>query len=114
MLRFLLEMKRFTEIGPYLHNDFEPLVEQSYPEVGMIRAALREQGALGVALSGSGPTVFGLFPDAAPAEAAMSMARPGWTVVAIEPVTDWERVFFVPLETARGGEGSPSGRASGD
>lgn len=113
MLRFLLEMRRFKEIGPYLHNDFEPIVEQTYPEVSMIRAALREGGAFGVALSGSGPTVFGLFPEAASVESTLAVARPGWTVTAIEPITDWERAFFVPLETAGEGEGFSPGQASG-
>ncbi len=113
MLRFLLEMKRFTEIGPYLHNDFEPLVERSYPDVAMIKEALSEGGALGVALSGSGPTVFGLFPDAVPADVTSGLARPGWTVVATEPITDWEKVFVVPLETAGDGEACSPGRASG-
>ena len=113
MLRFLLEMKRFTEIGPHLHNDFEPLVERSYPDVAMIKEALSEGGALGVALSGSGPTVFGLFPDAVPADVTSGLARPGWTVVATEPITDWEKVFVVPLETAGDGEACSPGRASG-
>jgi 4-diphosphocytidyl-2-C-methyl-D-erythritol kinase len=113
MLRFLLEMKRFTEIGPYLHNDFEPLIERSYPEVGIIRAALIEGGALGVALSGSGPTVFGLYPDAVPADVTSGLARPGWTVVATEPITDWEKMFVVPLETAGDGETCSPGRSSG-
>lgn len=113
MLRFLLEMKRFTEIGPYLHNDFEPLVERSYPEVGIIRAALKEVGALGVALSGSGPTVFGLFPDTVPPDVTSDVARHGWTVVATEPITDWEKMFVVPLETAGDGETCSPRRASG-
>lgn len=104
MLRFLLEKRRFTEIGPYLHNDFESLVEGAHPDIGAIRAALRAQGALGVALSGSGPTVFGLFPEAASAAAA-SLARPGWSTVATVPITDWPGALFAPLETTgQGGE----------
>jgi 4-diphosphocytidyl-2-C-methyl-D-erythritol kinase len=99
ILRLLLEKKRFTEVGPYLHNDFEPLIERAYPEIGVIRAEMLEQGALGVALSGSGPTVFGLFPDAAWA-ARVDLGRPSWTISVAEPVRDWPGVFF-PKKTAR-------------
>ena len=98
MLRFLLEMKRFQEIGPYLHNDFESLVEGVHPDIRTIRAALRDHGALGAALSGSGPTVFGLFLDSARAVVS-SLERPGWFIVATEPVTDWPEMLFAPVKT---------------
>ncbi len=42
-----------------LHNDFLPLYEQS--EITTAIYALRQGGAVGASLSGSGPTVFGLF-----------------------------------------------------
>ncbi len=98
MLRFLLEKKQFSDIGPYLHNDFETLIERAHPEVTTIRAALRARGAFGVALSGSGPTVFGLFPEAASA-AASEIARPGWYTVAAEPITDWPEFLCAQVET---------------
>lgn len=105
MLRFLLEKKKFPEIGPYLHNDFEPLVERVYPKISSIRAALRDHGALGAALSGSGPTVFGLFPNSARAVAS-DLTRPGWFTVATEPITAWPEIMFAPVET--GGQGGLS------
>jgi 4-diphosphocytidyl-2-C-methyl-D-erythritol kinase len=108
MLRFLLEKKQFPEIGPYLHNDFEPLVERVHPKVSTIRAALRDQGALGVALSGSGPTVFGLFLDSARAVAS-ELARFGWFTVATEPITAWPEMLLAPVETSGQGNVSSSG-----
>jgi 4-diphosphocytidyl-2-C-methyl-D-erythritol kinase len=46
-----------------LENDLEPAARSLRPEVGNALAALREAGSPMVALSGSGPTAFGLFPD---------------------------------------------------
>lgn len=42
-------------------NDLEPVVMRRHPEVGAIKAALREAGAVAAAMSGSGSAVFGLF-----------------------------------------------------
>jgi 4-diphosphocytidyl-2-C-methyl-D-erythritol kinase len=44
-----------------LCNDFESLVEAWHPVVKEIKLALRAFGAAGALMSGSGPTVFGLF-----------------------------------------------------
>ena len=44
-------------------NVLETVTEQSYPVIGKIKAFLMEEGALGALMSGSGPTVFGLFDD---------------------------------------------------
>jgi 4-diphosphocytidyl-2-C-methyl-D-erythritol kinase len=56
---------------PPLRNDLQAVVE---PEVGSVREGLallrRAQGAGAVAMSGSGPSLFALFPDLAGAEAA--------------------------------------------
>ena len=49
--------------GPLLTNDFEDLVMGEYPEVRQLRDRLLEMGALYASMSGSGPTVFGLFKD---------------------------------------------------
>jgi 4-diphosphocytidyl-2-C-methyl-D-erythritol kinase len=53
-----------------LGNDLEPAARSLRPDVGDALAALREAGSAMVALSGSGPTAFGLFPDLAAARAA--------------------------------------------
>jgi 4-diphosphocytidyl-2-C-methyl-D-erythritol kinase len=45
-----------------LQNDFEKPVVNHYPEIGDIILKLYENGAIYAALSGSGSTVFGIFP----------------------------------------------------
>jgi 4-diphosphocytidyl-2-C-methyl-D-erythritol kinase len=45
-----------------LHNDFELPVFEAHPEMADIKAQLYQQQALYAAMSGSGSTVFGIFP----------------------------------------------------
>ncbi|PIE83947.1 MAG: 4-(cytidine 5'-diphospho)-2-C-methyl-D-erythritol kinase [Bacteroidia bacterium] len=42
-------------------NDFQPLIERTHPQVARILARLRDMGAAYVALSGTGPSCYGLF-----------------------------------------------------
>ena len=46
-----------------LHNDLEVVTCAEYPEIERIKSALSHAGASKVLMSGSGPTVFGVFPD---------------------------------------------------
>ncbi len=46
-----------------LVNDFKPLVFGVYPELYQVEKALKEAGALGVGLSGSGSALFGVFAE---------------------------------------------------
>lgn len=48
-----------------LQNDFEKPVVQFFPEIGQIIQELYAHGAIYAALSGSGSTVFGIFPKGA-------------------------------------------------
>ena len=54
----------------HLGNDLEPGCIARRPALGGLRGLLVGAGASAVALSGSGPTVFGLFPDRAAARRA--------------------------------------------
>ncbi|MFH0994873.1 MAG: 4-(cytidine 5'-diphospho)-2-C-methyl-D-erythritol kinase [Pseudomonadota bacterium] len=47
----------------HLCNDLETVTISWYPEISDIKKALLDQGALGSLMSGSGPTVFGIFSD---------------------------------------------------
>lgn len=58
-----------------LYNDLEAVTIPHYPEIEQIKNELRHDGAVGVLMSGSGPTVFGLFTD--PDRAGRSYARLG-------------------------------------
>jgi 4-diphosphocytidyl-2-C-methyl-D-erythritol kinase len=51
-------------LGRSLFNDLQPVVVRRHPEVGEALEALLEGGAVGAAMSGSGPTVFGLMRSA--------------------------------------------------
>ena len=64
-------------------NDLEPAAERLCPAIAPLRERLRAQGARAVGLSGSGPTVFGIFPDAA--EAARALARAGLRPAGLGP-----------------------------
>ncbi len=55
-----------------LYNDLERVVIPHFPEIAKIKKALENLGAWGVLMSGSGPTVFGLFFDEAEARSAES------------------------------------------
>jgi 4-diphosphocytidyl-2-C-methyl-D-erythritol kinase len=48
-------------IAARLCNVFAPVVESNHPEVREIRETMCRMGALGACMTGSGPTVFGIF-----------------------------------------------------
>ena len=56
-----LEKKDIKEIANNLHNDFEPLVIKKYKIIDEIKTNLLRNDALNACVSGSGPTVFGVF-----------------------------------------------------
>ena len=59
-----------AEIGAALDNDLQQAAISLRPELRSRLDALAEAGAVGAAVSGSGPTCFGLFPDRSSAETA--------------------------------------------
>lgn len=52
-----------TAISENLVNVMEPVTERLYPIIGGIKNKMLKNGALGTLMSGSGPTVFGIFDD---------------------------------------------------
>ena len=59
-------------------NDFEASVFDRHPELGQIREALHEAGALTARLSGSGAALFGLFSDSEAAGRARNSLSGSW------------------------------------
>ena len=55
-------------VAEFLYNVFEPVVAAEHPEILEIKAEMLSQGAFGACMTGSGPTVFGIFFDANEAE----------------------------------------------
>jgi 4-diphosphocytidyl-2-C-methyl-D-erythritol kinase len=66
----LLAGAGLAELAGGLENDLQPAALGLRPELRDTLAKIRTAGALGVAVSGSGPTCFGLFGDRAAAERA--------------------------------------------
>jgi 4-diphosphocytidyl-2-C-methyl-D-erythritol kinase len=77
-----LAARPLAELAAALENDLEPAALSLRPGAAAALAALREGGALGAAVSGSGPTAFGLFADAGAARAAAA-AVPGAIVTRL-------------------------------
>jgi len=57
-------------VATMLRNTLEPPVIKKHPVINKIKRTLVEEGALGALMSGSGPTVFGIFEDREKATAA--------------------------------------------
>ena len=56
-------------------NVFEPGIIEKYPVIGEIKALMESHGALKAMMSGSGPTVFGIFDNREKMEAAAEVLR---------------------------------------
>lgn len=64
-----------TSLSPLLGNSLESVTIPACPEVARIKQLLNEYGAAGCLMSGSGPTVFAIFPsETAAKEAAGKLA----------------------------------------
>ncbi|MPW25056.1 4-(cytidine 5'-diphospho)-2-C-methyl-D-erythritol kinase [Alkalibaculum sp. M08DMB] len=72
------------EIALNLGNVFEDVVFDKYPELMHIKESLKKLGALGVLMSGSGPTLYGLFTNELSAQSAKEVL-----------LRDYEEVFAV-------------------
>jgi 4-diphosphocytidyl-2-C-methyl-D-erythritol kinase len=71
--------------GIDLGNDLEPAAVRLCPPVARLRARMQALDPLGVGMSGSGPTLFGIFAEPSKAEAARQRAAleaPAWARVA--------------------------------
>lgn len=71
-------------LAGHLANALEPAIEASYPAVRHWKAVLSEAGALGVLVSGSGSTTYGLARDEAHAREVAARVRqrqPDWMVL---------------------------------
>jgi 4-diphosphocytidyl-2-C-methyl-D-erythritol kinase len=68
------------KMGKFLRNDLEGPAMEFLPVIGTVKGRLGEAGASGVSMTGSGPTVFGLFATEAEARQAAEdlTLEPGW------------------------------------
>jgi len=74
-----LEAGDLAGVARRMYNVFEDVLEaRRLSEINEIKAALIDCGALGASMSGSGPSVFGLFEDKNSAQAAVERLREGY------------------------------------
>lgn len=79
-----------------LHNDLETVTAAAHPEIGRMEEALLAAGAIGARMSGSGPTVFGIFEteDACRAAAQdLSKENKGWWLYPAPALTEPPFIF---------------------
>lgn len=58
-----------------LENVLESVTGKEYPVIGAIEEAMKEEGALAAVMSGSGPTVFGIFQEKEAARRALERVK---------------------------------------
>lgn len=78
--------KSFRRISDLLYNDLEGVVSVRYPEITLMKRMLLSAGAMGTLMSGSGPTVFGLFSGEEKAREAYKLLERkvrgrGWSLI---------------------------------
>lgn len=70
-MRAALERGDLEEVAVRLYNVFEEVLPRRYAQVFEIKNRLLDLGAMASSMTGSGPSVFGIFRDAGPAQAAV-------------------------------------------
>jgi 4-diphosphocytidyl-2-C-methyl-D-erythritol kinase len=94
--QFRFSVHKFLEtpdqISRILLNHLEAVVSKKYPQIGIMKETLLSAGALGALMTGSGPTVFGLFAEAKSAAGAHEkiekmVRRKGWEVFKAHSIT---------------------------
>ena len=93
ILRKNLSLSNITSLGSQLYNDLESVVIQKFPEVKVVKNELWAWGALGVLLSGSGSTVFGIFDDPEKAQVACASLNGDWERVVTETIESFTEFY---------------------
>lgn len=77
------------KVAESLHNDLETVTADAHPVIHEIEEALLACGALGARMSGSGPTVFGIFEtESACRQAADALTPRGWRLYPAAALTE--------------------------
>lgn len=70
-----LKQQDVRQVAAAMGNVLESVTIEKYPVIETIKDAMKEAGALNAMMSGSGPTVFGIFEDRKVAKAAQQKLR---------------------------------------
>ena len=89
----------------YMENILETVTKKAYPVIGQIEADLKACGALAALMSGSGPSVFGIFETQTQATAACRTLREAGVAREIFPATFIDRGCREKDSSIGGGEG---------
>ena len=94
--RIHFNLQKFTKtpegISHILLNHLEKVVSEKYPQIDNMKKILCSAGALAALMTGSGPTVFGIFSDGKSATEAYARIkqlakRRGWIVLKAQSIT---------------------------
>jgi 4-diphosphocytidyl-2-C-methyl-D-erythritol kinase len=85
-------LKFSNEIYRLLWNDLEEVVSLEYPQISVMKRILYSAGALGASMTGSGPTVFGVFSEEGGASEAYKKVKrmvraKGWIVLTAHGIS---------------------------
>ncbi|HWR82534.1 MAG TPA: 4-(cytidine 5'-diphospho)-2-C-methyl-D-erythritol kinase [Candidatus Deferrimicrobium sp.] len=80
-------VEQFVHELSFTDNDFEQSAFQTYPELEVLRRALLRIGAQLVRMTGSGPTMFGIFERAPRVEEDRQLTRGDWQVHVVRPIS---------------------------
>lgn len=76
-------------VAEKVYNVFEPVVKGDHPEIAEIQELMRKGGALASCMTGSGPTVFGIFTDADRAQETFSTLKKAYSATFLtHPVNE--------------------------
>lgn len=70
-----LNERDVEKVSAHMGNVLETVTARMYPEIERLKSIMKEQGALNAIMSGSGPTVFGIYTDEATANQAGEFIR---------------------------------------
>ena len=70
-----IEERNLEKLCGKLENVLESVTGKEYPVIGEIEQVMKEAGALAGIMSGSGPTVFGIFKETESAKTAMGRIK---------------------------------------
>lgn len=97
-MRLSLQKGELNAISQWIFNDLEAPCFQLFPHVAKVAEAMRAAGCLGVTLSGSGATVFGLLPSPIEGEKALTHpALAGYARACVQTLPDGVMAAHGPL-----------------
>ncbi|MDI6740131.1 MAG: 4-(cytidine 5'-diphospho)-2-C-methyl-D-erythritol kinase [Candidatus Edwardsbacteria bacterium] len=78
LLSHCLNGEEPDKLATFFYNDFEPSVIRSHSRIADVKTDLLRSGALGTLMTGSGSSVFGIYPDQNAARSGLLQVRTAW------------------------------------